>query len=222
MFDKLSNDWKVFLGESLLRETELKLGVFLDRAYAEGEVYPPRSEVFAALNSCAPESVKVIILGQDPYHGEGEAHGLAFSVKNGVKWPPSLRNLLSEVSSDVGGKSPESGDLSAWARQGVLLLNTVLTVLKDKPNSHQKKGWEEFTLAIIKKLSEGDQPIVFMLWGKPAERYGKYIDNTKHLILTAPHPSPLSAYRGFFGSKHFSRANAWLKEKGREEVDWSI
>lgn len=222
MFATLSAEWKVFLGEELLTKTEQKLGAFLDGEYVHGEVYPPRNEVFTALNLCSPTSVKVVILGQDPYHGKGEAHGLAFSVKNGLKQPPSLRNILSEVSSDLGQKTPQTGDLSLWAGQGVLLLNTVLTVVKDKANAHAKRGWEDFTLAIIKKLASCDQPIVFMLWGKPAERYAQYIDGTKHLILIAPHPSPLSSYRGFFGSKHFSKANAWLKRKNAEEINWNI
>ncbi len=220
MFEALSEAWKQFLGAQLLIDTERKLGAFLDRAYAEGEVYPSREDIFRAFALCPPEAVRVVILGQDPYHGEGEAHGLAFSVENGVKWPPSLRNLLFEVSSDMGRKTLESGDLSHWARQGVLLLNTVLTVPKDTAGGHQKKGWEEFTTAVVEKLSREGKPTVFMLWGKPAERLAKHIDATKHLILIAPHPSPLSAYRGFFGSKHFSQANAWLMKMGRGEVEW--
>jgi uracil-DNA glycosylase len=162
----------------------------------------------------------VVILGQDPYHGEGEAHGLAFSVQNALKCPPSLRNIQKEICSDLGQKTPENGDLSDWARGGVLLLNTVLTVRKDAAFSHQNRGWEEFTRAVILHLSSRAQPIVFMLWGKPAEKYAALLDGEKHLILIAPHPSPLSAHRGFFGCKHFSKANAWLKSRGQEEIPW--
>ncbi|HXK38355.1 MAG TPA: uracil-DNA glycosylase [Candidatus Paceibacterota bacterium] len=220
MFSYLSQEWKEFLGEEVLKKTEMDLSDFLDGEYRKGEVYPPREQLFTALNLCPPKSVKVVILGQDPYHGEGEAHGLAFSVQKGVKQPPSLRNILSEVSSDLSLKTPQTGDLTPWAGQGVLLLNTVLSVVKDKANSHAKKGWEDFTLTIIRKLSAQNNPAVFMLWGKPAGQYAQYIDPIKHLILTAPHPSPLSSYRGFFGSKHFSKANIWLREKGRGEIEW--
>lgn len=222
MFEYLSGEWKQFLGTDVLSKTEADLSDFLETACKQGEVYPPREQWFAALNLCDPHAVKVVILGQDPYHGKGEAQGLAFSVPEGIKRPPSLRNIITELGSDLGIKTPESGDLSPWGRQGVLLLNTVLTVEKDKANAHAKQGWEDFTHAIIERLAEGPVPIVFMLWGKPAERYAAYIDSTKHLILTAPHPSPLSAYRGFFGSKHFSQANNWLNEKGRGEIDWSV
>lgn len=222
MFDGLSKEWKDFLGSELLMRTEEDMSDFLDGEYAKGDVYPPREQLFAALDLCAPKAVKVVILGQDPYHGEGEAHGLAFSVQKGVKCPPSLRNILSEVSSDLGLKTPQTGDLSPWAGQGVLLLNTVLSVMKDKANSHAKKGWEAFTLEVIKCLAASPQPIVFMLWGKPAGEYAKYIDTRRHLLLTAPHPSPLSAYRGFFGSKHFSRANAWLSKNSQSAIDWSL
>jgi uracil-DNA glycosylase len=221
MFESLSLEWKKFLEDMLLLKTDQQLGSFLNKAYATGAVYPQREEVFRALNLCPPSSVKVVILGQDPYHGEGEAHGLAFSVQNGIKCPPSLRNILSEVSSDLGIKARETTDLSPWAKEGVLLLNTILTVQKDKANSHKKIGWEDFTLAIIEKLSRANQPIVFMLWGKSAEQYINYIDGAKHLILVAPHPSPLSSYRGFFGSKHFSKANAWLIKKNIKLIDWA-
>lgn len=220
MFKGLSAEWKAKLGDRVLHDTEQKLGEFLDNEYACGPVFPARENIFRALNLCPPKSVKVVILGQDPYHGEGEAHGLAFSVQNGQKCPPSLRNIKKELCLDLGQKEREGGDLSDWARGGVLLLNTVLTVRKDHAFSHQNMGWEEFTRTVILSLAESTQPIVFMLWGKPAEKYASLLDAQKHLILTAPHPSPLSAHRGFFGCKHFSKANTWLKSKGRGGINW--
>ncbi len=220
MFETLLKDWKNFLGKELLNKTEIKLGSFIDQEYSKKTIYPARENIFNALNLCPPKSIKVVILGQDPYHGEGEAHGLSFSVREGTKCPPSLRNIQNELTTDLGIKTPINTDLSHWAKSGVLLLNTVLTVEKDKCHSHRNKGWEEFTSSIIEKLGQSDSPIVFMLWGAPANSFAKYIDTSKHLILSTSHPSPLSSYRGFLGSKHFSRANDWLISKGLKEVDW--
>lgn len=220
MFDSLSKEWKSYLGIELLNKTESKLGSFLEQEYSKKTIYPAWENIFLALNLCPPKSIKVVILGQDPYHGEGEAHGLAFSVQNGTKCPPSLRNIQNELVADLGIKTPKNGDLSHWARSGVLLLNTVLTVEKDKCHSHRNKGWEDFTSSIIEKLGHSENPIVFMLWGAPANSFAKYIDTKKHLILSTSHPSPLSSYRGFIGSKPFSRANEWLKLNNLIEIDW--
>ncbi len=183
-------------------------------------VYPEPSQLFSALELTPLEDVRVVILGQDPYHGEGEAHGLAFSVKEGVKIPPSLVNIFKERETDLKLPAPLHGSLVAWARQGVLLLNTVLSVEKDRAGSHQKKGWEPFTDQIIRMVSEKSQPVVFILWGLPAQKKVSLIDATKHLILTSPHPSPLSSYRGFFGSKPFSKANEFLTKNGRDKIIW--
>lgn len=220
MFKTLSKEWQDYLGEEVLVKTQFKMSQFLDKEYADCVVYPRRENIFNALNLCPPNKVKVVILGQDPYHGENEAHGLAFSVQNGVKCPPSLRNIIKEISLDLGKKTREETDLSDLARQGVLLLNTVLTVRKDSAFSHKNKGWEDFTDSIIKTISDKNEHVVFMLWGKPAEKYEKLIDDNKHLILKSAHPSPLSAYRGFIGSKPFSQANLWLRNNGLKEIKW--
>jgi uracil-DNA glycosylase len=220
MFQTLIKEWKSYLGKELLEKTESKLGDFIEHEYLSKTVYPAKENIFNALNLCPPKSVKVVILGQDPYHGEGEAHGLSFSVQEGTKCPPSLRNIQNELVADLGIKLATNGDLSHWARSGVLLLNTVLTVEKDKCHSHRNNGWEEFTGDIIEKLGQSDSPKVFMLWGAPANSFAKYIDTSKHLILSTSHPSPLSSYRGFIGSKHFSKANDWLISKGLKKVDW--
>ena len=194
------------------------LAARVNSAYAESTCYPPKSEVFKAFELCALEDVKVVILGQDPYHGPGQANGLAFSVHTGQKAPPSLRNILKEVWDDVGGMPWV--DLTRWAEQGVFLLNAVLTVEEKKPGSHAKYGWEAFTDEVIRTINEHQPYVVFMLWGNYAQKKEALIDTTKHLVLKAPHPSPLSAYQGFFGCKHFSKANAFLEGKGINAVKW--
>lgn len=193
---------------------------FVRESYAAGVVYPPAGRIFAAFDACPFDKVKVVILGQDPYHEPRQANGLCFSVADGVQQPPSLVNIFKEISSDLGVEPLPSGNLSRWARQGVLLLNSTLTVAAHRAGSHQGKGWEEFTDAAIRKLSEEREGLVFMLWGSYAIRKGEHIDRSRHLVLTSPHPSPLSAYRGFFGNHHFSRANAYLAAHNQTPIDW--
>ena len=193
---------------------------FVRQAYGQSTVYPPASKIFAAFDACPFDKVKVVILGQDPYHEPGQANGLCFSVADGVAQPPSLVNIFKEISSDLGVQPYPDGDLSRWARQGVLLLNSTLTVEAHRAGSHQGRGWETFTDAAIRALSEGREGIVFMLWGSYAIRKGEHIDRSKHLVLTSPHPSPLSAYRGFFGNHHFSLANDYLTRRGLTPIDW--
>lgn len=194
----------------------------LDSVDFDLTIYPPKELIFRALELTPFENIKVVILGQDPYHGEGEANGLAFSVNKGVELPPSLRNIYEELKSDMGIKIPNHGDLTSWAKQGVLLLNSVLTVEKDKPASHRNIGWEEYTDSIIKKISDKKENIVFILWGKYAQSKKDFIDERKHLVISSPHPSPFSANKGFFGSKPFSKTNTYLKSKGKKEIDWRI
>lgn len=193
---------------------------FVRSAYRSGTIYPPAGKIFAAFDSTPFDKVKVVILGQDPYHEPGQANGLCFSVADNVTLPPSLVNIFKEIESDLGVKPYPSGDLSRWATQGVLLLNSTLTVEAHRAGSHQGKGWEEFTDAAIAALSNGREGLVFMLWGSYAIRKGAHIDRSRHLVLTSPHPSPLSAYRGFFGNHHFSRANAYLQAHGQSPIDW--
>lgn len=193
---------------------------FVRSAYRSGTIYPPAGKIFAAFDSTPFDKVKVVILGQDPYHEPGQANGLCFSVADNVALPPSLVNIFKEIESDLGVKPYPSGDLSRWATQGVLLLNSTLTVEAHRAGSHQGKGWEEFTDAAIAALSDGREGLVFMLWGSYAIRKGAHIDRSRHLVLTSPHPSPLSAYRGFFGNHHFSRANAYLQAYGQSPIDW--
>ena len=183
-------------------------------------VYPPASRIFAAFDSCPYDRTEVVIVGQDPYHGPGQANGLCFSVNKGIDLPPSLVNIFKEVSDDLGVPMPTDGDLDRWARQGVLMLNATLTVDAHNAGSHQGRGWEEFTDAAVRRLAEEREALVFMLWGSYAIRKGAFIDRQRHLVLTAPHPSPLSAYRGFFGCKHFSQANKWLEEHGLQAIEW--
>jgi uracil-DNA glycosylase len=220
---QLRQEWLQLL-ESEFDATYMKqLGAFLREAKAEGkEIYPPGNQFFAALEATPPDSVKVVILGQDPYHGPGQAHGLSFSVRGRQRIPPSLQNIFRELHADVGVHPPTHGDLSAWARQGILLLNSVLSVERGVAGAHQGKGWERFTDAVIAAVNAGTSPVVFMLWGAQAQRKGSTIDRDRHCVLTAPHPSPLSAHRGFLGCQHFSRANRFLMENQREPVDWSI
>ena len=186
------------------------------------KVFPAAETVFKALELTPFDNVKVVILGQDPYHGDNQAHGLSFSVQKGIAFPPSLLNIYKELESDLGIPVAKSGDLTAWAKQGVLLLNTVLTVRAHEANSHRGQGWETFTDAVISSLNQSDHPIAFVLWGKPAQSKEKLITNPSHLILKSPHPSPLSSYRGFFGSKPFSQINAFLEKTGQEPIDWRV
>ena len=198
------------------------LEVFLDRERERHTVYPPRDQVFRALELTPLRDVRVVLIGQDPYHGPGQAHGLAFSVRPGVPKPPSLRNLLKELRDDVGVPIPEEGDLTPWARRGVLLLNAVLTVREGEPGSHRGRGWEAFTDAVIAAVSEGPAPAVFLLLGNRAPEKAAGVDRDRHVVIGAPHPSPLSAWRGFFGSRVFSRASDALRGVGRDPVDWSL
>lgn len=193
---------------------------FVRHEYATARVYPPGREMFAAFEACPFDKVKVVILGQDPYHEPGQAHGLCFSVNDGVPFPPSLQNIFKEIHDDIGTPIPMSGNLTRWANQGVLLLNATLTVRAHQAGSHQNKGWERFTDAVIHRLADEREHLVFMLWGAYAQRKGEFIDRTKHLVLQSPHPSPLSAHRGFFGNHHFSRTNEYLVAHGMEPILW--
>ncbi len=193
---------------------------FIDQEYATQKIFPPKENIFRAFDLCPFDKVKVVILGQDPYHGVGQANGLCFAVNSGTKLPPSLQNIFKEIKSDLGITPNPDGDLSRWAKQGVLLLNATLTVRANTPGSHQKKGWEEFTDSIIQKLSKEKENLVFILWGNYAKQKGAIVDRSKHLVLESAHPSPFSAYSGFFGNKHFSQANKYLKDKELGEVDW--
>jgi uracil-DNA glycosylase len=192
------------------------------KLYDEKTIFPLKENIFNALKLTDYDNVKVVIMGQDPYHGEGEAHGLSFSVQKGIKIPPSLQNIYKELNNDLGIPPKEHGELTGWAKQGVLLLNSVLTVEKDKPSSHKGMGWELFTDYVIKKLNTKDDPIVFILWGNFAKSKKKYITNPKHLVIESAHPSPFSAYNGFFGSKPFSKANDFLIKNKKEPIDWSL
>lgn len=214
--------WKDVLREEQKKPYFKKLKLFLDKEYATQTIFPARNEIGSAFKITAYNNVKVVILGQDPYHGNGQAHGMSFSVKPGVRIPPSLRNMLKELEDDLGCPFPTNGYLEKWAKQGVLLLNTVLTVRTGAANSHKGMGWETYTDAVIQKLSDRQKPIIFVLWGKPAQSKIKLIDTEKHMIITAPHPSPLSAHRGFFGSKPYSRINAQLAAWGEQPIDFCL
>ena len=218
----IQNDWLDALKEEFRQPYYKKLFQTVNEEYRTRQIFPPADDIFNAVHLTPLHEVKVVILGQDPYHGEGQAHGLCFSVRPGVDIPPSLVNIYQELHDDLGCTIPNHGCLTKWAKQGVLLLNTVLTVRAHQANSHKGIGWEEFTDAAIRKLNEQDRPIVFMLWGRPAQAKKSMLHNPKHLILEAPHPSPLSAYRGFFGSRPFSQANRFLEAQGVEPVDWQI
>lgn len=212
--------WNEILAEEIQKDYYQELQAFVQKRRAEVRVFPDEKNVFNALELTPFESVKVVILGQDPYHGFGQAHGLSFSVQKGIPLPPSLKNIYKELQEDIGGELPTEGDLSHWAKQGVLLLNTVLTVEEGNANSHKGKGWERLTNRLIKSLNELKHPVIFILWGKPAQDKEKLITNPNHVILKAPHPSPLSAYRGFFGSKPFSRVNDILIQQGQTPICW--
>ena len=214
--------WQALLKDELQKPYWCSLEQRLGAAYESGAVYPPAQQLFAAFERTPPACVRAVILGQDPYHDFGQAHGLCFSVKPENDIPPSLVNIYKELQDDLGCYIPDNGYLVKWAKQGVLLLNTVLTVRAHQANSHRNIGWEEFTDAAIRAVNRQDRPIVFMLWGRPAQMKAELLDNPKHLILKAPHPSPLSAYRGFFGCRHFSQANRFLEEHGETPIDWQI
>jgi uracil-DNA glycosylase len=217
---KIESDWKSKLKGEFDKEYFVRLTNFVREEYMQSAVYPPGSLIFNAFDLCPFNKVKAVILGQDPYHGPGQAHGLCFSVREGIEFPPSLVNIFKEIESDLGISQPVSGNLSRWADQGVLLLNATLTVRAHLAGSHQKKGWEEFTDNVIKILNNEKKSLVFFLWGAYAQKKGESIDRTKHLVLESVHPSPLSASRGFFGNKHFSKCNDYLKQKGISPINW--
>ncbi len=219
----IDNDWLPVLEPEFRKPYYAQLYRFVRQEYHEHVIYPPAEDIFNAFHLTPLHEVKVLILGQDPYHGEHQAHGLCFSVQESQpEIPPSLVNIYKELQDDLGCKIPNNGCLTKWADQGVLLLNTVLTVRAHQANSHQGRGWEQFTDAVIRAVNEQDRPIVYMLWGRPAQSKIPMLTNPKHLVLTAPHPSPLSAYRGFFGCRHFSKANQFLSEHGVAPIDWQI
>ena len=212
--------WNEILSEEMKKDYYQELQEFVKKRREEVRVFPEEKNVFRALELTPFESVKVVILGQDPYHGFGQAHGLSFSVQKGIPLPPSLKNIYKELQEDIGGDLPTEGDLTHWAKQGVLLLNTVLTVEEGNANSHKGMGWERLTNRLIESLNELNHPVIFILWGKPAQDKEKLITNPSHVILKAPHPSPLSAYRGFFGSKPFSKVNEILIQQGQTPIRW--
>ncbi len=220
---KINPSWKTHLEAEFEKDYFKDLIQFVKNEYANSTCYPQEKDVFAAFDACAFNDVKVVIIGQDPYHGVGQANGLCFSVHDGISHPPSLINIFKELEKDIGIPYPISGDLSAWAEQGVLLLNATLTVRAHEAGSHQKKGWEQFTDAVINVLSTKREDVVFLLWGGYAKKKGAKIDTNKHQVFTSGHPSPLSANRGYwFGNKHFSKTNDYLKAKGTKEIDWSV
>lgn len=218
----LNNDWQEVVGEQFQKPYFLELQRFLEKEYSEHTVYPAKEEVFQAFRATPYQRVKAVILGQDPYHGPGQAHGLSFSVKSGVKLPPSLKNIFRELSEDIGCPMPKDGNLQPWAEQGVLLLNAVLTVRAGEANSHKGKGWERFTDAVIEALNRREEPVAFVLWGNSAQAKGAKVDEGRHLVIRSPHPSPLSAHRGFFGSRPFSRINQWLASQGKDPIRWEL
>ncbi len=217
---KIEPSWKNALQSEFDKDYFVKLTDFVRNEYKTKLTFPPSSVIFNAFDQCPFDKVKVVIIGQDPYHGDGQAHGLCFSVADGVAFPPSLLNIFKEIERDLGIAKPTSGNLIRWAQQGVLLLNATLTVQAHAAGSHQGRGWETFTDAAIHKLASGKEGLVFMLWGSYAQKKGDFIDTNKHLVLKSVHPSPLSAYRGFIGNNHFSLANKYMKEKGLEEIQW--
>ena len=218
---KIEQSWKEVLACEFEKDYFARLTQFVKDEYNSGTpIYPPARLIFNAFDHCPFDNVKVVILGQDPYHGAGQANGLCFSVNKGIAFPPSLLNIFKEIQSDMGTPIPQDGDLTRWSDQGVLLLNATLTVRASQAGSHQKQGWEEFTDAAIRELASRRSGIVFILWGSYAQKKGAFIDRNKHLVLSSPHPSPLSAYQGFFGNHHFSTANRYLREQGKSEIIW--
>lgn len=218
----IGNDWDLILKEETNKEYFIKLLEFIKKEYQEKIIYPKQTEIFKAFRNTSYKDVKVVILGQDPYHGENQAEGLSFSVKVGISKPPSLQNIYKELNSDLGLPIPEHGSLVSWSEKGVLLLNTVLTVEANKPASHKDLGWEKFTDEVIKKVNEKETPVVFILWGSFARSKKSFITNPIHYIIESPHPSPFSAYNGFFGSKPFSKTNNFLISKNLDPIDWEI
>lgn len=215
----INKKWDIILQDEMKKDYFKKLGIFVKNEYKMKTVFPPYENIFDALRFTDYDDVKVVILGQDPYHGLGEAHGLSFSVKNGIRKPPSLQNILKELMNDLGVKR-EASDLTDWAKQGVLLLNSIMTVEKDKPLSHKDKGWEIFTDSVIKSLNEREKPVIFLLWGSYARSKKEFITNKRHYVIESVHPSPLSASRGFFGSKPFSKINQILSDNNQEKIEW--
>lgn len=220
MLIKIEESWKNVLENEFKKEYFIKLINFIKNEYRTKEIFPAKDKIFEAFNLCPFDKTKIIIIGQDPYHEKGQSHGLCFSVNKNIKIPPSLVNIYKELKSDIKKEIPKHGNLEHWAKQGVLMLNATLTVIEHKAGSHQKKGWEEFTDAVIKILSDKKENLVFLLWGSYAQSKNILIDESKHLVLKTVHPSPLSAFRGFFESKHFSKSNQFLKEKGLNEINW--
>ena len=217
---KIEESWKAHIGSEFDKQYFIDLTQFVREEYMHTTCYPPGKMIFNAFNLCSFDKVKVVIIGQDPYHEPGQAHGLCFSVNDGIQFPPSLVNIFKEIQKDFGTPAPQSGNLTRWAEQGVLLLNATLTVRAHQAGSHQRRGWEEFTDAAIKALANDREHIVFILWGSYAQGKAAYIDPSRHLVLKSAHPSPLSAYRGFFGNKHFSRANDYLVQNGETPIKW--
>ncbi len=220
MYVKIEQSWKNILSDEFEKEYFKNLVEFVKSEYKSHTIYPPGKDIFNAFDHCKFDNLKVVILGQDPYHGKGQANGLCFSVSDGIKKPPSLVNIFKEIEDDLGTPIPESGNLERWAKQGILLLNATLTVRANQAGSHQKKGWETFTDAVIKNISDQKEGIVFILWGAYAQRKGAVIKEDKHCILESAHPSPFSAYNGFFGNKHFSKTNQYLKKIGKIPIEW--
>ena len=219
---RIGNDWDEIIGGEFQKPYYLKLREFLKKEYASGRVFPEKENIFNALKTTPYKSVKAVIIGQDPYHEVGQAHGLCFSVQKGCKIPPSLKNMYKELYDDLGIAPASHGELTSWARQGVLLLNAVLTVREGQANSHKGKGWEEFTDAVIKKLNEHSEPVAFILWGANAKAKAQFVTAPQHKVFSAAHPSPLSAYNGFFGCRHFSKVNTFLSENDVVPIDWTI
>ena len=217
---RIAEDWKAVIGEEFSKPYFEELIRFVKQEYATSQVFPAGRNIFRAFDKCRFDNLKVVIIGQDPYHGPGQANGLCFSVNKGVAFPPSLLNIFKEIANDTGSPIPEDGDLTRWSDQGVLLLNATLTVRASQAGSHQKRGWEEFTDAAIRQLATRRENIVFILWGSYAQKKGAFIDTEKHLVLKSPHPSPLSAYQGFFGNHHFTLANDYLARHGKEKIKW--
>ncbi|MFA0960784.1 uracil-DNA glycosylase [Roseivirga sp. BDSF3-8] len=217
---RMESSWKEKLAPEFDKPYFKSLVSFVKDEYSQHTVYPPGKRIFAAFDHCPFEQVRVVIIGQDPYHGKGQANGLCFSVKDGIPMPPSLVNIFKEIKADLGKEIPPTGNLERWADQGVLLLNATLTVRANTAGSHQKKGWEEFTDAVIRTVSSEKQDVVFLLWGAYAQKKGEIIDENKHCVLKSAHPSPFAANRGFFGNRHFSKANAYLAEKGQPQINW--
>lgn len=218
----IGNEWDALLADEIRKDYYLRLREFLKQEYTTRRIYPPMEDIFNALRHTSYSDVKAVILGQDPYHGAGQAHGMCFSVKKGTPTPPSLQNIFKELKADLGIDPPPHGELTSWADQGVLLLNTVLTVREGQPNSHRGRGWEQFTDRVIQLLNQREQPMVFLLWGGNARAKASLITNPQHLVLQCAHPSPLSAYNGFFGCRHFSKTNEFLASRGIPPIDWRL